>query len=180
MLTIRNVNWWMATLIGVLVALPMPALAQVPSIDRLCMYVASKSKVQDKDSPFTYNYQAIIYNAAGVSAEEYETGSEQEIARKVRIVWDRDIAPQRCGPMAVPATGDPLKYAIHTAFNEFITEAISFWQVDLNRIDENGTYLDFLDYRIARSNGIIKRDLEIYKRSFIEMGAVRAIDLQGR
>lgn len=81
------------------------------------------------------------------------------------------------GPMGVPSTADPLKFAIDMSFDWFITEAISLWKVDLNRIDEHGTYLDFLEERIARASGSMRSNLESDRRSFIEMGAVRSQDL---
>ena len=157
--------------------LPMSATAQISRIDRLCHYVESKSKTKDPHTAFEYDYQVIVYGAAGISSEDWDTLTDEEISYKVQEVWDRYIIHQRCGPMGVPSTGDPLKFAIHTSFDWFITEAISLWKIDLNRVDEHGTYLDFLEERIAKSSGEIKTQLESYRRSFIEMGAVRARDL---
>jgi hypothetical protein len=155
----------------------MPATAQISRIDRLCHYVESKSKTKDPHTAFEYDYQVIVYGAAGISSEDYEILTDEEISHKVQEVWDRYIIHQRCGPMGVPSTGDPLKFAIHTSFDDFIREAISLWKIDLNRIDEHGTYLDFLEERIARASGSMRGNLESYRRSLIEMGAVRAQDL---
>lgn len=143
-------------------------------MDRLCQYIESKSKDTTPNTDFEYNYQRIVYEAACV---DYVNDSDEEIARKVNNMWNSYGDSQRCGPMGVPSTGSPLRFAIHTSFNEFITEAISFWKLDLNRIENGQTMLDFLDERIERSIGTMKTNLENYRRSFIQMGAKRSSEL---
>ncbi len=156
----------------------------IPKPDRLCNYIFTKSKGVGADS-FEYNYQNIIYNAAGISLDDFEnlSISDEEINRRVGIVWQEQIAHLKCGPMGVPATGDPVQYAIHTAFWDFVTDAVN-WGIDLNTPDkvvdlggQTGTYLDFLDIRIARSSGDLRARLESIRQSFIKAGAKRASEL---
>lgn len=146
--------------------------------------MASKARDYTPGSPFAYVYQRIIYHAAGVSDEEFETGTDEEIGRKVGALWESEIRHLRCGPMGVPATGDPLRYAMHTAFNEFITEALSLWHIDFNRADKVigtqkfiGTYLDEVDHKISIMSGVSKRDFEAYRKGLIEVGAKKASEL---
>lgn len=143
-------------------------------MDRLCQYIANKAKDTMPNTDFNFTYQRIVYEAACV---DYINDSEQEISQKVRSMWGRFGNNLRCGPMGVPATGSPLRYAIHTAFNEFITEAISLWKLDLNRIENGMTMLDFLDDRIAKTSGILKQDLLNYRQGFLRQGAKKANEL---
>ena len=143
-------------------------------MNAICIYIGDKSVDKTPDTDYNFNYQRIVYDAACV---DYNNDSDEEIARKVRAMWKLYGDNVRCGPMGVPSTGSPLRYAIHTFFDEFITEAISFWQLDLNVIEYGQTMLDFLDYRIERSTGIVKRNLEVYRRGFIARGAKKRSEL---
>lgn len=146
-------------------------------INRICHYIESKSRDTTPNTPYEYDYQRIIYPAAGVSDDEYENGPEEEISRKVRLLWKNEIRHQRCGPMGVPSTGDPLRFAVHTSFDEFITEAISLWKIDLNYLSDDQTILDWIEWRISRAIGLQKEKLEEYRKSFILMGAKRRSEL---
>lgn len=181
---------------GLAFALPTPAQAQReseqftsggrPGVNRLCLYLASKARDDTPGSPFSHVYQRIIYHAAGVSDDEYENGTDEEIGRKVSALWEREILHLRCGPMGVPATGDPLRYAMHIVFNDFIADALSLWQIDLNHVDKVigtqtfiGTYLDDLDHKVSITSGVTKRNYEAWRNSFIASGAKRASELSG-
>ena len=143
-------------------------------MNRLCQYVGSKTQDKTPDSIYTYDYQRIVYEAACV---DFLNDSDDEIARKVSAMWARHGANLRCGPMGVPATGSPLRFAIHTSFEEFITDALSVWKLDLNRIENNQTMLDFIDDRISKSNGLMKQNLERYRRHFVSAGAKKRSEL---
>lgn len=143
-------------------------------MNRLCQYLRDKTKDQTAKSDYNYTFQRIVYESACV---DYINDSDEEIAKKVNAMWNRYGANLRCGPMGVPATGSPLRYAVHVFFNEFITEALSVWKLDLNRLENGKTMLDFIDERISTASGVAKRDLEAYRRSFLEMGAKKSSEL---
>lgn len=140
----------------------------------LCGYIREKEKDATPNSDYTYSFQRIVYEASCV---DYMNDTDEEISRKVNAMWDRYGANLRCGPMGTPPTGSPLRYSIHIFYNEFITEALSLWKLDLNKIENNMTMLDFIDDRIAHSSGITKKNLESYRDSFIQMGAKRKSEL---
>lgn len=144
-------------------------------MDRLCQYLRDKTKDQTPNSDYNFEFQRIVYDASCV---DYVGDSDEEISEKVNAMWDRYGESLRCGPMGLPSTGSPLRYAIHVSFNEFITEALSVWKLDLNKIEDGQTMLDFLDYRIERSSGAVKRDLQLYRESFISAGAKKRSQLQ--
>lgn len=144
-------------------------------VGRLCQYISMKSKDTTPDTEFTYVYQRTIYDAAGV---DYTNDTDEEIAAKVAAIWKRyRVNEQRCGPMDVPATGSPLRFAIYTSFDDFISDYLSLWKLDLNEIENGQTMLDFLDERISRSSGVMKENLERYRRGFIHAGAKKRSEL---
>lgn len=144
-------------------------------VGRLCQYLSMKSKDTTPDTEFTYEYERAIYDAAGV---DYTNDTDEEIAAKVAAMWKRyRVNEQRCGPMDVPATGSPLRFAIYTSFDDFISDYLSLWKLDLNEIENGQTMLDFLDERISRSSGVIKENLERYRRGFVHAGAKRRSEL---
>lgn len=148
---------------------------QLYRLGRICQYISSKSKVTTSDSLNTYNYQEIVHEAAEV---DLINDSDEEIVAKVAALWKREkVNDIRCGPMGVPATGSPLRFAIHTSFDEFITDWISLWKLDLNEIENGQTTLDFLDDRIARSVGLAKENLERYRKAVIRAGGKRRSEL---
>lgn len=179
---------------GLALALSAPAQAasergpaatwNIPNVSSLCGYIRNQEKIPaHQNSEYTYIFQAVVYKAAGVTEEEYANASDEFIAAKVSAIWESQIAPLRCGPMGVPATGDPLQYAIHLYFNDFLIEALNLWNIDLSRptrpmAEGTGTYLDFLDNRIAKSTGELRLKLENYRKSFIELGAKRTSELR--
>ena len=140
----------------------------------LCGYIGNKAKDTTPNSDYTFFYQRVVYEAACV---DYFNDSDEEIARKVQTMWALHGQHLRCGPMGVPATGSPLRYAIHTMFDEFVRDALNSWKLDLNQIEDGMTMLDFIDDRISKSSGVLKSDLEEYRRSFVLMGAKNAKDL---
>ncbi len=134
-----------------------------------------KSRDTTPNTDYSYEYQRKIYDAAGV---DFINDTDEEIAAKVATIWQRERMNEiRCGPMGVPATGSPLRFAIYTAFDDFISDYLSLWRLDLNEIENEQTMLDFLDERIARSTGLLKENLERYRRSFIRAGAKRRSEL---
>lgn len=143
-------------------------------MSRLCQYIDSKSKDTDPNSDYTYGYQRVVYEAACV---DLNNDSDEEIAQKVRLMWARHGHSLRCGPMGVPATGSPIRFAIHNIYHDFISDAINTWKLDLNRLENNQTMLDFLDERIARASGDLKTTLEGYRRSFVRLGAKKRNEL---
>ena len=143
-------------------------------MDRLCQAISFRAIDTTPDTDFTYVYQRTVYEASCV---DYNSDSDEDIARKVSLMWARYGADLRCGPMGVPATGSPLRFAIHNSFEDFITDALSLWRIDLNRIENNQTMLDFLDERISRSNGLLKQNLERYRGHFIRAGAKKRSEL---
>ncbi len=143
-------------------------------MDRLCQYLDSKSKDTAPNSDYTYGYQRVVYEAACV---DLNNDSDEEIAQKVRNMWARHGQNLRCGPMGIPATGSPIRFAIHTAFHDFISDAINTWKLDLNRLENNQTMLDFLDERISKASGDLKTNLEGYRRSFVRLGAKKRNEL---
>ncbi len=179
---------------GLALALSAPALAEsergppktwsIPDVSSLCGYIRNQEKIPaDQNSEYTYIFQAVVYKAAGVTEEDYANASDEFIAAKVSAIWESQIAPLRCGPMGVPATGDPMQYAIHLYFNDFLIEALNLWKIDLSRptrpmAEGTGTYLDFLDKRIAQNTGELRSRLENYRKSFIELGAKRTSELR--
>lgn len=143
-------------------------------MSRLCHYIETKSKETIPNSDYAFAYQRIVYEAACV---DFNNDSDEEIAQKVRLMWARHGQNLRCGPMGVPATGSPIRYAIHTDFHDFISDAIGMWKLDLNRLENNQTMLDFLEERISKASGQVKANLEGYRRSFIRLGAKRRNEL---
>jgi hypothetical protein len=143
-------------------------------MDRLCQYITTKSKDNTPNTLYTYNYQRIVYEAACV---DFINDTDAEISQKVSLMWARHGANLRCGPMGVPATGSPLRFAIHNSFEEFITDALSVWKLNLNRIENNQTMLDFIDERISNTNGALKQQLERYRRHFVSAGAKKRSEL---
>ncbi len=143
-------------------------------MSRLCQFLDSKSKDTDPDSDYTYGYQRVVYEASCV---DIINDSDEAIAEKVRAMWSQHGASLRCGPMGVPATGSPLRFAIHTGFHDFIIDALHTWRLDLNGLENGQTMLDFLDERISRSSGDFRTKLEGYRMSFIRLGAKKAEEL---
>ena len=143
-------------------------------MDHLCQYLRDKNIDNRPDSDYTYEFQRIVYEASCV---DYIADSEEEISRKVNSMWNRFGANLRCGPMGTPPTGSPLRYSIHVLFDEFIREAISLWKIDLNKLENGMTMLDFIDDRIAHTSSALKPRLESYRESFIKMGAKRSSEL---
>ncbi len=164
--------------INAIVALQEPIMeSNCPNEGRmrtLCGYIGNKAKDTTPNTDYTFFFQRVVYDAACV---DYTNDSDEEVAQKVRTMWARFGNALRCGPMGVPATGTPLRYAIHTMFNEFITEALSMWRLDLNQVENGMTMLDFIDDRISHSSGVLKTNLETYRRSFVEMGAKKRSQL---
>jgi hypothetical protein len=143
-------------------------------MSRLCHYIYSKTRDPEPHSDYAYGYQRIVYEASCV---DFANDSDETIAEKVRDMWARHGQHLRCGPMGVPATGSPIRYAIHTDFHDFISDAVGMWRLDLNGLENGQTMLDFVDERIAKSSGALKSNLEGYRRSFIRLGAKKAEEL---
>lgn len=166
-----------AATINVAAASQSSGQAQYPipgRMERLCQYIGSKTKEEASDSIYTYEYQRIVYEAAGV---DFLNDTDAEIVRKVQLMWAQYGAHLRCGPMGVPATGSPLRFAIHTSFEEFITDWLSVWKIDLNVIENGQTTLDFVEERISRASGLMKENLERYRRNLISAGAKRRSEM---
>lgn len=205
---IKHGAGWLFTLVVATLVLALtsaaPALAQsergvgfskhppkANRVDRICQYIESKSRDRTPNTPYEYNYQRIVYPAAGISDDEYLNGTDKEISRKVRLLWESEIRHERCGPMGVPSTGDPLRFAMHTHFNDFILEALSLWKIELNHVEHVighqkaiGTYLDAVDYAVDRAASVgaddIKKVYENYREALIMMGAKRASELRDK
>jgi hypothetical protein len=152
-----------------------PKLCPNPgNMDLLCHHVWNKTKETDPKSGYNYVFQRIVYDASCV---DYENESDEEIARKVNAMWNQYGAKLRCGPMGVPSTASPLRFAIHHYFDEFLQEALSMWKLDLNQLENGQTMLDFIDERISKTTGALKVQLESYRRSFVRMGAKKRSEL---
>ncbi len=144
-------------------------------MDRLCQYILGRTKDTTQNTDYTYVFQRIVYEASCV---DYINDSDEEISRKVNAMWSRYGDGVRCGPMGTPPTGSPLRYAIHSNFNEFITEALGVWKLDLNKTENSMTMLDFIDDRILHSSGVIKQNLMNHRKSFVEVGAKTTNELR--
>lgn len=143
-------------------------------MDRICHVLGSFDEDPDPNSNYHYLYEKIVDEAACVDPEN---DSKEVVAQKVNAMWDLYGANLRCGPMGTPPSGSPLRFAIHRYFNDFISKAISQWKLDLNKIENDMTMLDFLEYRIERAGPAAKKNLEAYRESFIRAGAKRKSEL---
>lgn len=147
-----------------------------PKVGRICQFISMKSRDTTPNTDLTYEYQRVVYDASCV---DFEADSDAEIAQKVSIMWERyEVDSLRCGPMGVPASGSPLRFAIHTSFDDFISDHISLWKLDLNKVENGQTTLDFIDERVSKSNGLLRENLERYRRGFVRAGAKFAHELE--
>ncbi len=143
-------------------------------MDSICSYIRSKNEDLVPNSDYYYRYQRTVYEASCV---DYENESDEEISRKVRAMWELYGYNQKCGPMDTTSTGDPLKWAVHYKFNDFVEDAILTWNLDVNRLDPDGTLLDYVEIQINKSHGEIQDRLKYYQRLLIQTGAKRKSEL---
>ncbi|MCR6663156.1 MAG: hypothetical protein NVV60_08420 [Luteimonas sp.] len=143
-------------------------------MDRLCSYIRNREKDNVPDSIYAYRYQRIVYEASCV---DFINDTDDKIVQKVNAMWEIHGAHLRCGPMGNPATGSPLRYAMHTFFNDFMSEAFTMWKLDYNKVEDGETLLDYVERRVTETTATIQRDFINYRRILVSVGAKRASEL---
>jgi hypothetical protein len=141
-------------------------------MDLLCMYVGSHTPDNDPESYYSYYYQRIVYEASCV---DLETNSDEEISRKVRLMWNKYGRNLKCGPMGVGESAHVLKYAAYRLMDSFIEDAATVWKIDLNHFDTSDsgrTVLDYLEDQINRTgSGETNKKMRQYYKLLRDSGA---------
>ncbi len=114
-----------------------------------------------------YEYQRLAYEAACIKP----TDSKEVRTKKIQAMWARFGDKIVCGPMGEPPEGHPIKYAANGLFDFFIMDVIVNWQIDLNKVEPDGTILDFLAVKIAKSTELTKRNMCRYYHLLRRAGA---------
>jgi tetratricopeptide (TPR) repeat protein len=135
------------------VAMPTDVRAAPPRmigslhVGNLCAAVASQTEeLEPMHDTIMYQYQTLLYNAAGVVT----TDSESVVAQKVGSFINANISELRCNPVDfTPANGNLLKYAIARGADPFIDDVLRVWKVGLNHVDpvDGFTVLDYIEQR---------------------------------
>lgn len=124
-----------------------------------------------------YRYQTIVYNAAGVLADD----SNEVAFQKSKAFMDANAASLVCNLINFnPRNGSILKLAVARQSDEFIWDAVVNWKVDLNQIDvtDGKTVLDYITDRRASAGPTFARTLDRYYKRFRDGGARHAHELR--
>ncbi len=133
---------------------------QKDKIEDLCSSIFNRKEDNDPESPYVYQYQRIITEAACVNQKK---DSKSEKTNKINAMWKRLEDKLICDNTSFKVKdGNILKLAVASRLVSVLEDAIA-WNVNLNRIDPSDK-LTVLDY--------IKEELQTYK------GTANGLELQ--
>lgn len=145
-------------------------------VKKLCWDVEMGIKDPDKGSPFVYDYQKDVMDAAGV---DFVNDSESEIARKINS-WYKSVSPCNCNsPHYTVVNGSLLKLAMSQTFTDFILDWIA-WELPLNEVDKSDhhTALDYCaDQLMYNKDGPLETKYQKYFDMLRKHGAKLASEL---
>jgi hypothetical protein len=161
-------------------------LGKLPGI---CADVFQKF-LAEPGSRHRYLYSQKIYDAAGVSAEDYAGPTGLRLnARgraKIQAMWSRALERGPGGPLQCDLpnfdvrSGSILKYAVKVQNFMLLPMAIQLWQVPLDAVDasDGRTLLDYVEAEMRRVKGTdTEQSLSTYRRMLINAGAKRCTEL---
>lgn len=147
-------------------------------LKNLCNFVGKRYADEDEDSPYVYQYERMIHQAACVDMTK---DSEAEIATKVQKLWNSHKESFQCNLIDFSIkNGSILKYAAAKKSYEFLDLAIDTWKVNLNNIDpdDNGTLLDYIEKEMEMYKGThIEETMKRYHKKLRNAGAKRRSEL---
>jgi len=149
----------------------MSGCADASKLVGICLDVLDKSSAP-VDSPYMYNYDKKIHEAACADPEK---DSEEIVNKKIRNMWsklDKDLKCDRAN-WEVPK-GGILKYAVKMQAFDLISSAAEIWKLDLNITDptDDRTLLDYVEHEINRNKGDrLERILKGYYQILRKAGA---------
>ena len=115
----------------------------------LCGFIDSHV-TEPEGSADSYSYQAKVYEVGKVTARD----SLSTVRKKVQHLFAVNQSIMDCDDLGFSVSnGSMLKLAVARLFDYFIVEAVSDWQIPLNRVDgsDGKTVLDFIDDEITRA-----------------------------
>lgn len=144
----------------------------------LCGQISGMVNDRDESNYYSYSYQEIIYEA---SCADFVNDSEEEIARKVNLMWNKYEKNMHCNsPQFDVQGGSILKFAVQKKFSDFLYEAAQLWKVNLNKVDvqDGKNLLDYVQGEIARNRGnAYEPTLKQYYEVLREAGAKHRFEL---
>ncbi len=157
-------------------------------LKNLCMMIGEQMSVSNdpKDKgrpfyetrPFNYLYEKRFHDAACV----LESDSEEIAFEKIRNVWSiYEEEYLHCTNIQFDVSrGHLLKYAVASAFDHFIDDAIK-WGVNLNKVDESDgrTVLDYIRFHMNVNKGTaMEQRLKSYYDKLRAAGAKHKAELK--
>jgi hypothetical protein len=145
----------------------------------LCSAVATQTLEYEPFHPTVlYQYQNIIYLAAGVSLSD----SQDDINAKVRQTLNQNMPQLLCNQVNfTPRNGNILKLAVARQAGPFIDDVIYRWKPNLNQIDvtDGRTVLDYIANRNSGldPNSGFSKTLLLYYERFRAVGAKTRAEL---
>lgn len=145
----------------------------------LCSAVEAQTlELQPGHPSVMYQYQSLVFNAAGVKASDDEATAHA----KARSTLNREMPRLLCDQFNFrPRLGNVLKLAVSTHSDPFIDDALRSWGINLNQVDQADglTVLDYIELKIreAGSNKVLVRLYQRYADRFRKAGAKRASEL---
>lgn len=124
-----------------------------------------------------YQYQDMLVEAADVRPLD----SSDVLNEKIRIFLNANSSSLVCNMVNFnPRNGNVYKLAVARQADDFITDALQHWRVDLNQIDatDGKTVLDYIADRRATAGPTYARTLGRYYDRFRAAGARHASELQ--
>lgn len=143
----------------------------------LCLCVGLRQEAPHPNPEYKFDYQRVIYEAAGVDLEKDDF---EEESRKVRVWWNKYGHAIKCPGAYDVLQGNLLCLGAHKYYTEFIEDVVA-WKLDVNDITMAGTVLDYVRAQIGYYKGQESvEDFKYYERLLKADGAKTQLELTGK
>lgn len=130
----------------------MSGCADASKLRGICLTVMDK-RAAAHDSPYMYEYERMIHEAACADPEK---DSEEIVYKKIRTMWSKLDKELKCDTANWEVSrGGILKYAVKMQAFDLISSAAELWELNLNTTDpsDDRTLLDYVEHEIKRNKG---------------------------
>ncbi|MCM0000408.1 MAG: hypothetical protein NBV68_13570 [Erythrobacter sp.] len=158
---------------------PAPRMIGGLNVANLCSAVDSQAyELEPIHDSILYQYQTLLYRAAGVQAADPEAAVNEKLRRFINA----NLSAMKCNMINFnPRHGNILKLGVARQADPFIDDVIRNWKVDLNHVDalDGFTMLDYAEQRMDtyKPDKLKTRPFEDIYRRLRKAGAKHRFEL---